>query len=383
MLSYWEKSYFVHYDHIIVGAGLVGISVAIELAERYPSHRILILERGWIPSGASTRNAGFACMGSASELLDDLQHMSEEEVVHLFEQRKNGLTLLRQRLGDNAIGYQQNGSYELLRQHELGVLDHLEYLNNLLLPIIGEKAFSICNEKIQPFGFSPSLSTAMVANHCEGELNTGKMMQSLLRLALDKKIELKTGVTVERFEEELNSVAVIIIDEIRKEPVVLRAKTLCICTNAFTKELLPQEFVTPGRGQVLITQPIPHLPFKGIFHFDKGYYYFREIDGRILLGGGRNRDFDTETTTEMTLNENIQQHLETLLKEKIAPNIPIEIAQRWSGIMAFGNSKQPLVKQFSQSVFGAFRMGGMGVALGSLSAQQIATLIQQEIENRL
>ncbi len=80
-LSYWErKTYFEEVDFLIIGAGIVGYSAALELREKYPHAKILILERGFLPSGASTKNAGFACFGSATELLDDLTRMDEDKV---------------------------------------------------------------------------------------------------------------------------------------------------------------------------------------------------------------------------------------------------------------------------------------------------------------
>ena len=97
MFSYWEQQSFSYYDHIVIGSGIVGLSLAIELTEREPGKRVLVLERGLLPTGASTRNAGFACMGSATELLDDLLYMTEAEVLGLFELRKKGLSLLRKR----------------------------------------------------------------------------------------------------------------------------------------------------------------------------------------------------------------------------------------------------------------------------------------------
>ena len=54
---------------------------------------------------------------------------------------------------------------------------------------------------------------------------------------------------------------------------------------------------------MLITKPIKNLHIKGTFHLDKGYYYFRNIDDRILFGGGRNLDFKTEETTEFGQTE--------------------------------------------------------------------------------
>ena len=48
-----------------------------------------------------------------------------------------------------------------------------------------------------------------------------------------------------------------------------------------------------------------------------GFYYFRNIDDRILFGGGRNLDFKTEETTEMNQTELVQNKLEELLKTTI------------------------------------------------------------------
>lgn len=379
MISYWEQQSFTKYDHVVVGGGIVGLSTAIELKERFPAARVLVLERGLLPSGASSRNAGFACMGSVTELLDDLLVMSEAEVFALFEARKKGLERLRNRLGDAAIGYAANGSYELIGQEELEALDKIESLNQLLLPLTQRPAFAVASNRLREFGFSETHVKELIENTCEGELHTGNMLVALIQYAFRLGVEIKTGAEVQRFEERQQDVHLEIAEPFRKEILGLHARFVVFCTNAFTKQLLPEEDVTPGRGQVLITQPIPDLRFKGIFHFDKGYYYFREIDGRILIGGGRNLDFEGETTTELDLHERIQLELERKLHEIIIPDVHFLVAQRWAGIMAFGKNKQPVVKAISDRLFGAFRMGGMGVALGSETAMQVADLMGERM----
>lgn len=377
MFSYWEQESFLIYDHIIIGAGITGLSTALELKEKFPTERVLVLERGFFTSGASSRNAGFACMGSVSELVDDLKTMKEEEVYRLFDWRKKGLEKLRMRLGDKNIGYAERGSFEIINKDEMESLDKMDYLNQLFLPLTGKPAFVLQNEKIAHFGFAGNYTRALIENTCEGELHTGKMMKMLMGKALQAGVEIKTGAKVINFHEEQNAVIVKVQIPFGKELIPLQSKTLVICTNAFTKELLPLEDLTPGRGQVLITHPIAGLKFKGIFHFDKGYYYFREIGGRVLFGGGRNIDFDTETTTEDGINETIQKDLEEKLKEIILPGTEFTIDQKWSGIMAFGKVKFPVVKSISNKVFGAFRLGGMGVALGSEVASQVADLVEK------
>lgn len=379
--SYWEKESFTNYDYIIIGAGIVGLSTAIELKEKFSASTVLVLERGFLPAGASTRNAGFACMGSVTELSDDLTAMKEDEVILLFELRKKGLERLRKRLGDSNIVYAERGSYELINGNGPDVVERIEYLNKLLLPVTKKPAFALTNSKIQEFGFSTNYTRSLVENLGEGELNTGKMMRALIDLTLQKGIEIKTGSEVISFEEKSDSVSVEIKIPFTDEKIKLDAKVLVICTNAFTKQLLPDEELQPGRGQVLVTKPIKGLKFKGIFHFDKGYYYFREIDGRVLLGGGRNLDFVGETTTDFGLNEVIQADLENKLREIVIPGTNFSVEYRWSGIMAFGPTKYPVVKLISNRVFGAFRLGGMGVALGSEVAAQLADLIKGNEKN--
>ena len=173
------------------------------------------------------------------------------------------------------------------------------------------------------------------------------------------------------FEQE-NRVVVDVKDS--ESDFSFKTKKLLFATNGFASKLTNNE-VRPARAQVLITEPIKNLVIKGTFHLDKGYYYFRNIDDRILLGGGRNLDFEGETTSEIAETELIQNHLEKLLKEVILPDQNFKIAHRWSGIMGIGNSKNPIVMQLSQNVFCGVRLGGMGVAIGSLVGKELAELI--------
>ena len=89
-LSYWElKEWFSKIDFAIVGSGIVGLNCALQLKKIHPKATIIVLEKGMLPQGASTKNAGFACFGSLSEILDDLQSHTEEEVFKLI--KKNNI----------------------------------------------------------------------------------------------------------------------------------------------------------------------------------------------------------------------------------------------------------------------------------------------------
>ena len=369
-LSYWEiKNWLTAVDYTIVGSGIVGLNTALELKERFPKAKIIILEKGLLPQGASTKNAGFACFGSLSEILDDLKTHTEEEVLSLVKKRVKGLQLLRNNLGDKTIDYQNRGGFELFKNNDETLFENCisnrKKINGLLNPIFKSDVFSI---KDNIFNFK-NIKEQYIFNQFEGQIDTGKMIQALLQNVQSIGIQIINNINVEGFYEDSNSV------KIKTNHFEFSTSKLLIATNGFASQLLNEE-VKPARAQVLITKSIENLHIKGTFHLDRGYYYFRNIDNRVLFGGGRNLDFKGEETTELNQTELIQNKLEELLKTTILPEIPFEIEHRWSGIMGVGNQKKAIVKQLSNNVYCGVRLGGMGVAIGSLIGQELAQLIE-------
>jgi len=368
-LSFWEiKNWFSKVDFTIVGSGIVGLHCALNLRERFPESKILVLEKGILPQGASTKNAGFACFGSLSELIDDLKTHSEEEIIQLVQKRWSGLQLLRKRLGDSVLDFKPYGGYELFLQDDDATysecLQKLPFINEILKPLFKADVFS---KEIDRFAFE-NIKEYSIFNPFEAQIDTGNMMQALLKEAVSKDILILNQANVSSFTDITDSVEVVVNDS------SFRTNKLLFATNGFASQLTNNE-VKPARAQVLITEPITNLDIKGTFHLDKGYYYFRNFENRILLGGGRNLDFEGETTTELAHTEKIQNKLEDLLKNIILPNQEFEIAHRWSGIMGIGAHKNPIVSQLSENVYCGVRLGGMGVAIGSLIGKELAELL--------
>lgn len=372
MLSYWEKESFVQYDYIIIGSGIVGLSTAISLKEKQPSSSILVLERGILPSGASTKNAGFACFGSLTELLEDFKTIGASATLDLVNERWKGLIKLRERIGDHNFDFHNYGGYELIRDQELPYLDNIEEVNELLSPLFPEPVFTLTNSKVKEFGFNSKVIKSMIFNKYEGQIHTGKMISSLLSIARSKDIEIITGAEVIDVQDGGGDVIVEVKNTVSDTTIVFKANKVAICTNGFTKTLINDIDLAPGRGIVLVTKPIENLPFKGVFHVEKGYYYFRNEGNRVLFGGGRNLDFKTETSSEFEINKKIENELDRQLKEIILPNTPFEVDHTWAGIMAFGENKVPILKQHSKNIYLGVRLGGMGVAIGSQMGENLA-----------
>jgi glycine/D-amino acid oxidase-like deaminating enzyme len=375
MMSIWEKeAFFEQQDVIIVGSGFAGLWSAYYLKKKKPQLKITILEKDPTPSGASTRNAGFACFGSLTELMYDIECMGVDKTLALVEMRHSGLRRIKKIFGKD-IDFNLCGGYELF--HDDGddtakeLFENAVYLNALLKPITGSKStFRIASEHIASFGFGKTAH--MVKNEIEGYLHSGKLLKSLLRKVQGMGVQVFCGIDVSGFEESNGKVTISLPCE-----ASFSASRVLVCTNALAPQLLPEVNIVPARGQVLLTSPIENLPFKGAFHSDKGFYYFRNLGSRVLLGGARNKAFAEERTSEAVTSPFIQEELERYLAEVILPQArgSYSIEQRWSGIMGLGVEKTPVAKEVSPAIFCAIGLGGMGVAAAPVLGKRAASLL--------
>jgi len=370
-LSFWErKEYFEQIDFLIVGAGIVGCSTAYHLRKKFPKAKIVIIERGILPNGASTKNAGFACFGGPVELSDDLEQHSEETVWQTVEERFRGLIYLREIISDSYMDFQQYGGWDIITYSQNGVAaricQQLPYLNEQLQRITGTKnVFSQDKEMSKKFGFSGVETSFRI--ELEGQIDTAKMMKRYHQLLAISDVSILFGIHVETIDPQ-NGIAYTNIGTIEATQII-------VTVNGFANQLLPNEDVLPARAQVVVTSPIENLPFRGTFHHDSGFYYFRNFGNRILLGGGRNTDIQAETTFDMTTTQSIQNRLEEMLQQIILPKRNFSIDYRWSGIMGVGSSKYPIVKRISNKVSVGVRLGGIGVAIGTQIGKKLAELV--------
>ncbi|WP_419700313.1 NAD(P)/FAD-dependent oxidoreductase [Mucilaginibacter sp. NFX135] len=370
--SYWEHTAFIDQaDVIIVGSGLVGLSAALHLKKQQPNLKVLVLERGFLPSGASTKNAGFACFGTVSEQVSVINQSSEEEAMRLVAYKWRGLQQLRENLGDAYMDYYQHGGHELFMSHEKYIaqncIEQINHLNKLLQQAIGQPdIYAVADAKIADFGFGNV--SHLIYNRFEGQLHTGKMMRTLLYKVYNLGVLVLNNCEISIIEQEDKHI------RLTTSQGNFKAGKVILATNAFASQLYPGLNVIPGRGQVMVTKPIPGLKLKGTYHFNEGYYYFRNIDNRVLFGGGRNLDYKAEETWDFGHTDTVKEKLISYLHEVILPNQDVEVDYWWSGIMGFGEEITPIVKQIQPNIFCAVRCNGMGVAMGSLVGEEVAEL---------
>jgi glycine/D-amino acid oxidase-like deaminating enzyme len=391
-ISVWEQStYFAPKDLVIVGCGFVGLWTAYEAIHQNSKLNITILERGTIPSGASTRNAGFSCFGSVSELISDIQLMGEAAMLETVKMRYDGLQRIQEVFKAKEIDYNQWGGYELFegkkgaKNDESGLYDisklesDIAYLNKILAPALKTPKkngkylpiYTNASKDIKKLGFQGI--EALAFNQLEGQLNSAKLVLALQKAVQAKGVQILFNTEVKKFKSHKKGVTITTNLE-----AVLETKQFLVCTNGFAKQLIPSLDVVPARGQVFVTEPIKNLKFKGCFHFDEGYYYFRNLGNRLLLGGARNADFKNEKTYSLETSATIQKVLEDFMMQRILPkgSKKPKIELRWSGTMGMGTIKKPIIEQVQPNVYCAVRMSGMGVAIAPIVAKKALKLMK-------
>jgi gamma-glutamylputrescine oxidase len=197
------------------------------------------------------------------------------------------------------------------------------------------------------------------------------MMKTLLKYAQFLGIQIINGADV----KELGDGEVHIWHNYLNETISFRADKVIICANAYLNKLMPELNVKPGRGHVIITKPIDGLKFRGIFHYNEGYYYFRNFSEKVIFGGGRNLDIEAEESFDFSYNETILNDLIDKLDNMILPGVNYEIEDKWTGIMGFTSNKLPEIMEIDTSTIAAISCNGMGIALSGYIAREIADLL--------
>ncbi len=368
-LSYWEKKELYDKDQIvIIGSGIVGLTTAIYLKSFDPDIPILIVERGRLPLGASTKNAGFACFGSVSEILADLNSMSRQEVRNLVGNRYNGLKRLMKIVPPGEIEYDNDGGYEIFTDDQK--VQYEECLANITTccELVEEATGLKESYQLTPLIMNINSSQHAIFNPYEGKLNPMKLVRSLIKKAISMGVRILNGVEISEINYD---------DRLLEETggSSIPYYKLMVCTNGFASQLFDELEVKPVRNQVLITEPIDNLTIKGCYHYNKGYVYFRDYQDRLLLGGGRDIAMQEETTSNFGQTDRIKQYLLSFMYDVLRIDKSINVDHWWSGILGVGPSKSTIVDEYRKDHFIGVRMGGMGVALGSEVGYKLASML--------
>ncbi len=131
--------------------------------------------------------------------------------------------------------------------------------------------------------------------------------------------------------------------------------------------------VRTTRLQMLATEPATDVTVPCPVSANFGFDYFQQLpDGRIALGGGRNRSFDTEWSAPAEPSDVIQAYLDGVLRDRICTNA--KVTHRWGARVAYSTDGLPVLEEVSSRVWATGAYSGTGNLMGALCGRAAARM---------
>jgi gamma-glutamylputrescine oxidase len=344
---------------VVVGGGVTGLSCARLLAE----NRILVrvLEARRAATGASGRNGGFALRGLslpyARNRMTDVWHFTEEAVDRMAE------------LAGDA--FRRAGSLYVVATEDEAAGARVE---QKALTEDGFVAEWVERDDL-PALLRPHFSGGLY-NPGDGALHPGRWARRMASLA----VQAGASIADETRALRLSGTTV------TTERGTVSADNVVVATDGYTNNLLPEldGVITAARAQMLATEPLPERLHEEVVAAREGWDYWQQTtDRRLLMGGRRDLELESEFTRDDEPSDSVQARIEEFART-LVPDLP-RVTHRWAGSMGFTPDWMPLVGALPgrDGVWVSLGYSGHGNVLALACGEAIAKAILGRPEPRL
>ena len=333
-------------DVEIVGGGVTGISAALSLAAR--GKRVRIHEARAVASGASGRNGGFGLRGGAMAYDSAREWLGREEAAEYWRLTESYVDRMGELGGD---AFRRTGSLRLAGDDEREEL-RAEY------EALREDGFDAEWRDELPPPLAGRFPAALF-HPADAVLQPARLVRRLAVAAVEAGVEIREHHRVEDLDE-------------------LEAETILVATDGYPSGLLGdlEGLIIPTRGQMIATEPLPERLFEMPHYGRHGYdYWHQNEEGRLIVGGFRDADMDSEFTATEATTERIQGALDGFARDLLGRTPAV--THRWSGVFGLVPDLMPVVGE-APAREGLWIAGGysghgnvLGLMCGDLVAQAI------------
>ncbi len=334
-------------DVEIVGGGITGCSCALTLAGK--GLRVRLREARAIASGASGRNGGFALRGGAMAYDSAREWLGANEAAQYWRLTEAYVDRMGELGGD---AFRRTGSLRLAGEDERDDL-RAEF------EALREDGFGAEWRDELPDHLAGRFPGALFHPR-DAVLQPARLVRRLAAAAAEAGVEIREHDRVADLE-------------------ALEAQTVVVATDGYPSGLLGEleGLIIPTRGQMIATEPLPERLFEMPHYGRHGLdYWHQDPDGRLIVGGFRDVDMESEFTASEATTPRIQGALEDFA-EALLGRKP-EIAHRWAGVFGLVPDLMPVVGRVPGRdglwIAGGYSGHGnvLGLMCGDLVAQAIA-----------
>ena len=346
-------------DACVVGLGASGLAAVQELADR--GLQVVGVDAGRVGAGAAGRNGGFLLGGPALFLHEAIGRWGADAAVGLYRDTLAELDALEVELGSYVM--RRTGSIRLAGLPG-DPADDAEALDRDV-----ERADCAAHiDALREHGFD--------VEAYDGPLGHGVFLpdDASVNPAV-RVIRTATSLAWRAALHEHTAVHEVAAGRVVTERGTVRAGTVIVAVDGRLEQLLPKldGRVRTARLQMLATTPIAPERLPCPVYGRWGYDYAQQApDGRLFVGGGRDRFVDKEWTTDTTPTPAVQRHIESVAARMAGR--PVEVSHRWGASVGFTDDGRPLCTQVDDGVVAVGGYNGTGNLVGPLAARAAVAL---------
>jgi glycine/D-amino acid oxidase-like deaminating enzyme len=164
--------------------------------------------------------------------------------------------------------------------------------------------------------------------------------------------------------------------QVRTEKGIVNCKHIIIAVDGKLETLLPELVgrVRTARLQMLSTGPAPEVQIPRPVYRRWGYDYWQQLpDGRVVLGGCRDRFLESEWTTDVNPTPEVQQCMESILRDVLGVQQPVR--NRWAASVSYSDGILPVMEQVRPGVWAIGGYNGTGNVIGAIYGRMVARIV--------
>ncbi|SHE36794.1 NAD(P)/FAD-dependent oxidoreductase [Desulforamulus putei] len=314
-------------DYVIVGGGVIGCSIAYNLAKK-GAKNIVLIEKKYLTSGATGRCGAGVRMQFGTETNCLLAKNSIEMFEHLEEELDYPGSIEFKQGGYLLLAYTEKMVEQFHKN--LGVQHKLGIPSRWVTP---EEAKEIV----------PHLNTQglLGATFCgkDGHCNPFKTTDAYARAAQHLGVEIMTYTEVTRLLARDGK-----ITGVETSKGIIETPAVVLCAGAYSRDLaatigidLP---LTPERHQILVTEPVEMMQGPMVMSFYHGLYCQQVPHGSFIMGLG-----DPNEPKEYNQNSSWQFLHEMAAKATfiLPPLANLRVVRQWAGLYDLTPDRQQIL----------------------------------------
>jgi len=334
-------------DICVVGLGGSGLAAVHELLDL--GMRVVGVDAGTVAGGAAGRNGGFLLAGPADFHHDAVAANGRERAVALY---RRTLAEMDRMVAETPGAIRREGS--------LRVAESADELDDCRAQLAAMQADGLPAEWYRgPEGEGLLIPT-------DGVFQPMRRCRELAERAVARGARLY----------EHSAAREIAGDGVGTANGSVMCGAVIVAVDGRLELLLPELAgrVRTARLQMLATAPTDEMRTRFAVYSRYGYEYWQQLDdGRVALGGMRDRGGEGEWTDVAEPAEPVQSLLEAHLRQRL--KVKAAITHRWAGSVGYTPDGLPVFEEVRPRVWAIGGYSGTGNVVGAICGRAIAQVV--------